>query len=117
MRSVQEEEAVEAAPKILDPTQQTVITLLRGYLSSPLIKRNSVKDAMQCLSQPMTHTSVRTLRKAYEEFLVKKDIEALVNSIRAVRNLKSDSDKLSESRGLLLKREDLHLVCFDFVWS
>ena len=34
--SVQERQAVEAAPKMLDPLQQTVITLLRGYLNSPI---------------------------------------------------------------------------------
>ena len=35
--SVQEQQAVEAAAKILDPLQQTVIASLRKYLNSPLI--------------------------------------------------------------------------------
>lgn len=117
LRSVQEQEAIEAAPKVLDPTQQTVITLLRGYLSSPAAKRQDVKDAMQRLSQPMTHTSVRTLRKAYEKFIEEKDVETLVRSIRATKNLRTELDEPGESSKVLLKREDLHLVCFDFVWS
>lgn len=117
LRSVQEQEAIEAAPKVLDPTQQTVITLLRGYLSSPATKRQDVKDAMQRLSQPMTHTSVRTLRKAYEKFIEEKDVETLVRSIRATKNLSTELDGPGESSKVSLKREDLHLVCFDFVWS
>ncbi len=117
LRSVQEQEAIEAAPKVLDPTQQTVITLLRGYLSSPAAKRQDVKDAMQRLSQPMTHTSVRTLRKAYEKFIEEKDVEMLVRSIRATKNLRAELDEPGESSKVSLKREDLHLVCFDFVWS
>ena len=116
LRSVQEQEAVEAAPKILDPIQQTVITLLRGYLNSPLVKRYEVKDAIKRLSEPMTHTAIRLLRKAFEDFQQKKDIEVLVKSIGATG--KRDENRLpDQEQRQPLKREDLHLVCFDFVWS
>ena len=43
LRSVQDQEAVEAAPKIVDPVQQSAITVLRGYMSSPVIKRQDVQ--------------------------------------------------------------------------
>ena len=59
--AVQEQQAVEAAPKILDPIQQTVITLLRGYLNSPGVTRSEVRDAMQRLSSPMPHATIRDL--------------------------------------------------------
>jgi len=116
LRSVQEQEAIEAAPKILDPIQQTVITLLRGYLSSPMVKRHDAKDAIKRLSEPMTHTSIRLLRKAFDDFQQKKDIEALVKSIRATEK-RAENHSLNEGQRKPLKREDLHLVCFDFVWS
>jgi len=117
LRSVQEQEAVEAAPKIVDPIQQAVITVLRGYLSSPVIKRQDIKDAMQRLSQPMTHTSVKSLRKYYEEFLRRKEIQVLVKDIQELQGQSSAPDRLLESGGALLRREDLHLICFDFIWS
>jgi len=116
LRSVQEQEAIEAAPKILDPIQQTVITLLRGYLNSPLVKRHDVKDAMKRLSEPMTHTAMRLLRKAFEDFQQKKDIAALVKSIRTTEKRGVDYSP-DQGQRKPLKREDLHLVCFDFVWS
>ena len=43
--SVREQQAVDAAPRILDPLQQTVITLLRSYLNSPAAKRTEVREA------------------------------------------------------------------------
>lgn len=116
LRSVQEQEAIEAAPKILDPVQQTVITLLRGYLSSPLIKRHAVKDVIKRLSEPMTHTATKLLRKAFEDFQQTKDVAALVNSIM-VTEKGSENHALKQEQRQPLKREDLHLVCFDFVWS
>ena len=48
---------MEAAPPILDPLQQTVITLLRGYLNSPAVNHADVRDAMKRLRSPMTHIS------------------------------------------------------------
>jgi len=116
LHSVQEQEAIEAAPKILDPIQQTVITLLRGYLNSPLVKRHDVKDAIRRLSEPMTHTAIRLLRKAFEDFQQKKDIMTLVKSIRATEK-RSENHSFDQGQRKSLKREDLHLVCFDFVWS
>ena len=116
LHSVQEQEAIEAAPKVLDPIQQTVITLLRGYLNSPLIKRHEVRDAIKRLSEPMTHTSVRLLRRAFDDYQQKKDIPALVDSIMSVEK-SIEYHSLNGEKKQSLKREDLHLVCFDFVWS
>ncbi|MFH1141424.1 MAG: helicase, partial [Chloroflexota bacterium] len=115
--SVREQQAVEAAPKVLDPLQQTVITLLRGYLNSPAVKRSDVREAMQRLRQPMTHTSVRELRRAYERFQEDQRIIDLVGAIRTLVETAQGSEKGSASGVDTLSREDLHLVCFNFVWS
>lgn len=117
LHSVQERQAVEAAPKILDPLQQTVITLLRGYLNSPTVKRNEVRDAMKRLRQPMTHTAVRDLRRAYEQFQREQRIDAVVEFARSADVVGPDPDTPPGDAQLPLSREDLHLVCFDFVWG
>ena len=69
------------------------------------------------LSQPVTHTSVKGLRGAYEEFQQNKDIDALMNSIQMMESRNHELDPLSEEHRIPLNREGLHLVCFDFVWS
>jgi superfamily II DNA or RNA helicase len=117
LSSVHEQQALEAAPKILDPLQQTVITLLRGYLNSPVTKRSDVREAMQRLRQPMTHTAVRELRRAYDQFQQGQNILGLVDFICKLVSPDSKSVNGSEEGQAPLSREDLHLVCFDFVWS
>ncbi len=117
LQSVREQQAVEAAPKVLDPLQQTLITLLRSYLNSPTVRRNHVKDAMQRLRQPMTHTGLRELRRAYERFQQNQDVAALLSSVGNLVQTDLADDRTAEGSATLLSREDLHLVCFDFVWS
>ena len=116
LRSVQEQEAIEAAPKILDPIQQTMLTLLRGYLTSPLVPRHDVKDAIKRLSEPMTHTQIRLLRRALDDFQRRRDVAALVRSIGATERTEEDR-RICRGQRTPLRRDDLHLVCFDFVWS
>ena len=117
LHSVQEQQAVETAPTILDPLQQTVITLLRGYLNSPTVTRSDVRDAMQRLSGPMTHTAIRDLRRAYEKFQHDQGVEAVMSHVRSIDAVGSVAGANDSNPQAPLSRDDLHLVCFDFVWS
>ena len=115
--SVQERQAVEAAPKMLDPLQQTVITLLRGFLNSPMIERSNVRDAMRRLRDPMTHTAIRDLRRTYERFQHDQDVEPVFSYVRSLDITAPSAGVGSSKPKRPLTRDDLHLVCFDFVWS
>ena len=117
VNSVQEQQAVETAPTILDPLQQTVITLLRGYLNSPAVTRNDVRDAMRRLRSPMTHSAIRILRRAYERFQVDQGIESVISQVRSFDSVGAVRNASISSRRAPLTREELHLVCFDYVWS
>jgi hypothetical protein len=94
-----------------------VITLLRSYLNSPAVKRSDVREAMQRLRQPMTHTAVRELRRAYERFQGDQNIQALVEFLCKQPHAGQSQSNRSDDRPASLSKEELHLVCFDFVWS
>lgn len=94
-----------------------MITLLRGYLNSPTVKRGDVREAMQRLRSPMTHTVVRELRDAYDEFQPNQNIVELLDYVRELVSPDGGSVNGSEDRQATLTKEDLHLVCFDYVWS
>ena len=115
--SVREQQAVEAAPRILDPLQQTVITLLRGYLNSPAIRRAEVREAMQRLRSPMTHTAIRDLRRAYEKFQRNQDVGPVIGHVLLMDVVEADGRFSNSEAQATLTREDLHLVCFDYIWS
>ena len=117
LNSVHEQQAVEAAPTILDPLQQTVITLLRGYLHSPAVTRNGVRDAMQRLRAPMTHATIRDLRRAYDRFQHDQDIESILTHVGSIDSVDSSGSAINSNHQAPLTRDDLHLVCFDYVWS
>lgn len=116
LQSVQEQQAVAVAPRILDPIQQSVITLLRRYRNSPAIDWQEVRSAIKRLSQPMTHVVVRELRKAYTAFSQHRDVHQLVNAINASATGETERGR-NTGKSAPLRREDLHLVCFDYVWS
>ena len=115
--SVQEQEAVDSAPRILDPIQQTVMTLLRGYINSPVIKRNEVRNAMQSLRAPMTHTAIRDLRNAYERFQHGQDVQSLLAHITSAEPGPAEFPQVPSASQPPLSKDDLHLVCFEYVWN
>src|SRR5260370_19942712 len=47
VQSSQEQVAVEEAPKLLDPVQQTIATTLRGYINNPAVSRKEEIAAIQ----------------------------------------------------------------------
>ncbi len=96
--------------------QQAVITALRGYLNSPGVQRSDVREVMKLLNQPMIHSNVRKLRQGYEELQKNRDVGKLLTALKELEGTSSTVDSGQSSIAGLTK-EDLHLVCFDFVCS
>ncbi len=115
--SVREQQAIVAAPRTLDPFQQTAITLLRGYLNSPTVQRAQIREAMQRLQSPMTHTAIRDLRKVYERFRQDQDIGPAIDYVLSMDTVVPCGGASGPAAQTPLAREDLHLVCFDYIWS
>jgi hypothetical protein len=117
LKSVQEQQATEAAPRVLDPLQQTVLTVLRGYLNNPVVKRAEVREAMQRLRQPMTHTAIRDLRRAYDAYQKDESVSGLLQAVCGLTESVELDEQRSSPRHKPLTRDDLHLVCWEYVWS
>ena len=117
LHSSRQQQAVEAAPKIVDPIQQTVSTLLRSYSNSPQLPRKDVKAALQILSSPLPRVHIRAVRKAHDEFAKDKDPVKLVQAILMLKESVAGSGQPESSIAPPVRREDLHLICFDYVCS
>jgi F0F1-type ATP synthase delta subunit len=121
VQSSVEQIAVEEAPKVLDPIQQTIATTLRGYINNPAISRNEIKTAIQKVIEPQPGVYIKTLRKAYEQFLTNRNIDELLTAIKSITSEQNTPHDASIQVGenamkSPVKREDLKLVCFDYVW-
>lgn len=117
LQSVQAQQAMEAAPKRLNPVQQSLATVLRGYLQHPAHDREELRELMRFLSQPLPGVHVRALRSAHDSFAATRAIEPLLEAVREVRAQVGVVGRRREAAPAPLRREDLHLVCFDYVWS
>ena len=117
VESSREQQAIERAPKRLDPVQQTVITALRGYLNNPDVSRQEIRALMKFLGQPLPNVHVKALRRAYDAYTSGGSIQSLMEGIGTIRASTGPPDEEAEEPGGPINREDLHLICFDYVWS
>ena len=111
-----EQRAREDAPRILDPIQQTVSTLLRGYLSHPRFDRAELRAFIHTLGTPLPGVQLRALRAAYVA-AARGDTDALLETLRAIPQVEPNEPRNGRPASRPLQRGDLHLVCFDYVWS
>jgi hypothetical protein len=117
VRAAQEQRAVEAAPKIVDPIQQTASTPLRSYLNSPQLQRKEVKAAIQILAAPLPRVHAKALRQAYEGFSKDKHVTKLVETVLRLKEVVEETEPSIPAAASTIKREDLHLICFDCICS
>lgn len=114
LESIQTQVAMEAAPKITHPIQQTVSAVLREHLNNPKLQRGQVRQALRVLSQPMIDAAIRKVKSAYEAYQVNRDESALLSSILALGAVEEVEAAPPPKQ---IRAEDLHLVCWEYVWS
>lgn len=117
LQSVVEQVAVEEAPKQLDPIQQTIATLLGGYINSPAINRREVIAAIQQLRQPLPGVYIKELRRAYDAFTADGQVAALLAAVQRIGQQQEPTASSGDEGKSPVRREDLKLVCFDYVWQ
>jgi superfamily II DNA or RNA helicase len=118
LSSVEEQRALETAPRSVDPVQQTVATVIQGYLNHPDIERPKAIGVIRALNKPMLTVQIRTLRQVYKDFQISTDVKALLDSVLALveRFVAEDSPgNGSGGAGSPLSRDDLRLICFDVI--
>jgi superfamily II DNA or RNA helicase len=126
LQSSQQQVAIEEAPKLLDPIQQTIATTLRGYLNSPAFNRKDLMAALYWLTEPQPSVYIKSLRKAYDAYRANPDPQQLFATIQSLRTSSEAPNNVqtpvtnpgSTTTGKgPLQREDLRLICFEYVWE
>lgn len=116
LKTHQEREALESVPKVLDAIQQTITTAIQTYLNHPDINRNEALDVIKYLNQPLSGTQIKELRKIYKEFQETPESQMIINNITQMcEQYGGLTDQRTSSERFDLKREDLKLICFDFI--
>jgi hypothetical protein len=116
LESVQTQVAMETAPKIIEPIQQTTSAILRGYLNNPAFDRTQVRNALRILSQPLIGSALKKIKSAYDKYLVDANGFTLLNSVLEGSNLAREMNTQTLPK-VQLSADDLYLVCWEYIWS
>ncbi len=117
IESLQAQAALEAAPQIIEPIQQTVTAVLRQHLSNPALQRSQVRQAIKILGRPMVKVALKRLQSAYQRCQAAGDVAQLLNEILGDEQTPAEPEAVVESSPCLLTTDDLHLVCWEYIWS
>jgi hypothetical protein len=118
LRSHEQQQAVQVAPRVVDLIQQTVATLLQTLLNHPQVSRKEAVEFIKLLRQPQPSFVAKELRRAYQAYLSDKDPVAFMGWLDGLRVHLSGAEKPREGQDLdRIMREDLHLICFDHLCS
>lgn len=118
LESVQAQAALEAAPPIIEPVQQTVTAVLRQHLNNPALQRNQVRQAIKLLGQPMVKVALKRLQAAYQAYQAGGDAARLLNDVLSDSQSAGGVPETPAARPMRdLTVEDLHLVCWEYIWS
>jgi hypothetical protein len=118
LQSFDRQQALEKAPRTLDPMQQTIATTIQTYINHPDIDRRRAIAAIKYLNEPKLAVQIKELRKIYKDFEGNGEAKTLIDGIFSMietTGIAEQREAPKPSSKLDLQREDLYLICFDFV--
>jgi SNF2 family DNA or RNA helicase len=120
MSDVEQQEAVAIVSKPVAEEQTLVSQVLQGYLNNPEYNRQELRELRKFLKQPLVGASVQQLKKALKSFSAINQVSVLIEVVQELYKNQVEftpngsSDKKSVNR---IKREDLHLICYEYIYS
>jgi hypothetical protein len=119
LQSFQEQNALKLAPRSVDPLQQTVATIIQGYLNHPDVDRKQAIELIRFLNQPMRGVQVQELRQAYKNFQKQGNVKVLLDTVKEQSERFSINVEANDEAPIFkvgnLARDDLRLICFDLI--
>lgn len=114
LRGERDVEARAAAPTTVDAVQQTTAEELKDALRRRTVDRERAKVCIRFLGQPMGRSLHLKLKRAYEDWGRSRDDVALLEAVGALAD-EFGKERAKPERSAPLRREDLELICFEYV--
>ena len=116
---VEQQEAAEVVNKPVAEEQALLSQVLQGHLSNPDYDRAELRALRRFLRQPLVCASVQTLRKALQAYSATGELGPLVGAVREIYEQQGEV-AIDDERGFhpndRIRREDLRLVCYEYVY-
>jgi hypothetical protein len=117
---ITQQEAAVIVSKPVSEEQTLVSQVLQGHLNNPGFDRRELRELRQFLKQPLVGASVQQLRKTLQTYSSTNDIHGLIETVRMLYQHQGEfssngsGDKKPVTR---IKREDLKLVCYEYIYA
>ena len=90
---------------------------LREHLNNPALKRSEVRAVLRTLSLPMTRVMLNHVKVAYQTYQANEDVKQLLEALQDDSSGPEPTAEQQPVSTLTLTVDDLHLVCWAYVWS
>jgi hypothetical protein len=100
----------------VDPIQQTVTETVKDGIRRRTVDRDKAKVCIAFFGQPMGKALHARLRALYEAWGTNKDDKELVEAVFSLSE-QFGKEKTSQAPTRRLNREDLELICYEYLAS
>ncbi len=117
---VEQQEVSVIVNKPVAEEQTLASQVLQAQLNNPCFDRTELRDLRKFLKQPLIGAGVQRLRKALQTYSGSNEALILVETVRELRQSQGElssngsSEKKSSNR---ISRDDLRLVCYEYVYN
>lgn len=113
----QEDTAIVAKP--IAEEQNAISQILQDHLNSPGYDRKQLRELRKFLKQPLVGASVQILKKAIQSYSGSNDLGGLIQVVSELYQQQGSGteETSSESRKKRLRREDLRLICYEYIYA
>jgi len=119
LADVEQQEVAAIVAKPVAEEQNIVSQILQEHLNSPEFDRKELRELRKFLKQPLVGASVQLLRKSLQDYTSSGQLGELIQVVRGLHRQQGSplTEPNGDTRKKRLKREDLYLVCYEYVNS
>ena len=86
-------------------------------IDNPELSRQAIHSALKALRDPLPGPYLTDLGEAYEAYQRDGDLRVLLDAVEALGSGEEDGSVQMKPKSQPLKAADLHLACWEYVWS
>ncbi|MBP7962131.1 MAG: hypothetical protein KBG20_17475 [Caldilineaceae bacterium] len=115
--NIEQQQAAAVVSKPVAEEQTIASTLLQQHLSHPDYNRGELRELRTFLKQPLVGASVSALRQTIKDFSNTSDLQPLVTLLQSLHQDQGQVEHAKSDRSprLRLTRDDLHLICYEYI--
>lgn len=121
LADVEQQEVATLVAKPVAEEQNIVSQILQEQLNNPEYDRRELRDLRRFLKQPLVGASVQALRQAMREYTTSGNLHEVVDVVRTLfqqqGTVQQDFSSMREPSNKRLTRDDLYLVCYEYIWT